>query len=788
MGIIQHSKTPIKYLPGRSSADSAFIDRMTATSQQPIAQGTGRNPSTLNAGDSIMGGTFISYNPTQGMRVRFNGREITIPNNLDERAYEHFRADGTLDLVGLIASGANRWNDAYRAFGITGKEFQDASREAQAIRSGKADSLKPFVKDGKLDIVEAVNAGITNYRDYIGFDVSEKDIKEAQEVLKTREMIASVDKYKMKDGNYDLVSAIRDGVNSDTLKTVFDLSDKDLHSFELAASYTTAKANGKTSVDVEKMLKDINSASGKEADILAKELKDLFDLPFIKQGNQWKVHQPTKSDPSRGYPEGIGKSDVDALQNQHNELNNQWQALWSANKDASGRVNDPEIKAQLDSISDQSNAIVSAIKTLNAYDRQHEGKEFANMPTAEDLKLLTSLPSDNGESFISNAINAGISDSALMSVGYSQEGITQVRAFNDAIGVLAKHDAYDKDAKTFDLQQAVAKLDKLSSESDKLSVAQFDQLSKAIDALGFTAEQIGSAREYNAFMNYAEANLPELWEIKLKQGDDAFFKAFEDSQKTLEKYVDKDGNLDVAAAIKAGHTDAKDFAEWGLKQSDIDTYQQTMKSMAVLAPYKDDLYSAFIDGRIEDIRNAYGEEWVAYVESLDKLYKDQGIKPTTVKLKGDDGEFRTLGTVGEFDLVKYLEDNKISAEAIKDSKTAGYSDADINKTIAFINANNKLKEYTDTDNLPQAIRDGSATEQTLREAGYSDKDIKIIVDTAQKYQTPSLQDYTKLKLAQYRSEDPKVDMFTKVDKKTGELLGNGYDPHEFPYTLGMYIG
>lgn len=622
MAVIYDPRIKVHYLPNRNVGQSAFIDRMTAAAKQPIAQGTGINPSTLKPGDSILGGTFLWYNPTQGMRVRFNGKEITVPNNLDPRIYEHFKPDGTFDLVGSIASGANRWSDydflsKTAGLKIDGKTFQDAEKEAKAIRSGKVESLNRFVKDGKLDIVGAVNAGITNPNDFIGYNVSKDDIKEAQEKVKVQK---AIEPYKLKEGGYDIVGAIRGGVSTDTLKSYFDISDSDLREYEIRATYTTSAKSGGAQLDAEKILTDLNNRtlSSKERSELANELTETFGLELVQKAGSWTFKTKTTVR-STDLPEGVTQSDIDSLWSQYQSTSDKYSTAFDAYREAGSQgVDDDALRTQRDNLKDEQASILSTIKYLESY--ENNNLDYKNPPTVDDIKIMLDVAKNGYDgSFVLEAVNKGISDNALMSLGYNDKGIDHIRTLNDlatqgyynvstgqidavsavrggisddallkigykenditqihknadAINTLVKYNAFNDDTGAIDWQKAAIAFDELNNEkdTDKLAAAKFADLETAFDTMGISEKRLESGLASGRQFNDIEANNPELYKIYKEQGDEAFYTAYDEYIKSAEaSKVEFEKNLEANSP--------EEFKIY--KEQGYEAYEQALKAL-----------------------------------------------------------------------------------------------------------------------------------------------------------------------------------------------------------------
>ena len=153
---------------------------------------------------------------------------------------------------------------------MTGSKF-DEYRNAKSRFLGIAQSqaavnksnakLKPFIKDGKLDLVGAVEAGFTNPTDYLGWQVGDGDIDMARKAILVNQAIKRIEPYKKEDGKYDLFNLIKKGGSPDDIKTVFGLTDAEYQSYVIALKYIDDD-----SVDIEAILKDLNGGWEKPDD------------------------------------------------------------------------------------------------------------------------------------------------------------------------------------------------------------------------------------------------------------------------------------------------------------------------------------------------------------------------------------------------------------------------------------------------------------------------------------------------------------------------------------------
>jgi len=774
MAVIYNPKIQPRYLPNRSSGDSAFINKMTAGAVTPVAQGTGINPSTLVAGDAIMGGTFVRYDPVQGIRVRFDGKEITIPNSLDERIYAHFNADGSVNVEDAMATGATNWQD-YRALGVTGKEYQDALKSVQeknkATSDRQAELLAPYIKNGSLDIVKAVESGITDLKDYSGWNVNEKDISEAKEIVKKNETIASLDKYKTSDNSYDVAKAVKDGVSKDLLQDVFAINDKDYRNYELRNIYVAS--DGET-LDVDKILKDVNGSSksnvsGVENDALinhelAKELNEAFGLGLVKEyGNYDFPKEAAERVQARGLPEGITQADYNNAKKQWSELNTLRNELREAGDTTQAKI----VTNQMSALND---FIVYVERYRNAYDRYDmdavtiPDKEYMESMFAYGDKTIapTIAPytAKDGSIDLMAAIKGGVSDKVLQTVGFAPEGIAYYKDYNSALTSLAAVGAYDEKEGTIDLQAAIkggikddvletvgwdidsieqtreyvkaidtiTKAGAYNEETDALDIAkavsQLDVTQAALEHLGITTEQIEQAKEYNEWIKEVETALPEIYKIKETQGDEAFFKALDDyndkiakSVEQLKPYTNAEGNIDIVAAMKDGIKEDT-LISLGITQSTIDTVKNFNQAQETLAKYDGDLARALNSGKKEEILLVYGQDGFEYAKAVNEMIStvgDSAIKNANTLPEKDAASTAysnyMLGKISStdyVDLVAYLDKMNNSKEAIATASLV-YGKEAVDDALNYINATNTLKKY-DTDKgmyIVQYVRDNS---------------------------------------------------------------------------------
>ena len=686
MAVIFNPRSPTRRLPNRNSGDSAFIDRFTSKDSQAVQAATGNNPALMKAGDSFIGGTFLNYDPTQGIRVRFeNGKEITIPSSTNPRIYQHFNPDGTIDVAAAIASGATNWDD-YRRLGVSGSDFQKATEEAKLIQKGKAERLSPFVKDGSLDIIGAVGAGLIKVSDFDGWNVSEKDISDAQKVAEGRN---TFEKYRNDNGNYDIVQAIKDGVDHAKIIDTFGLTENDIARYELVAKYSDSKGG----IDIEKLLKDVNAGNKTENDKLAKEINEALGLDLKNEGYGYGYSAPQREykpkPEKRDLPEGITKDDYKALEAQRDEIGKELMAR--------GGVNTEEDKI----LNDQWHKLNNLVHYLDVYTNDYEDVDFGdNILTKSDIDnaLVATAPGTleimtqyavpiKGQSIpgfdVTQAVKDGVSDEFIRGLGYSQAGL-------DGIKLTIQYETADGG---FDVSKAIR--DGVSDDSMfVLGYTQTDMdnlrllvkyetdipdseekgfdISKAIND-GVTDEQfikLGYNQDNLSQLRLDLANIDSLEKRGIYNRDDGtldWVKIYNVLDSQSEDPTTVAQKLTVNDGLKAlGITDeqmeqGKDIAEWlgEVKTTAPDLYKEYEKLGLSKEFYaKVDEYSVKQKAEYDAYMKEF-EDYISTDEAITKIYKEQGFDEAykaTQKRDAERTEQRAI-TNEWLESIKAIDDN-----------------------------------------------------------------------------------------------------------------------------------
>lgn len=98
---------------------------------------------------------------------------------LEQAELEIYIKDGKLDLISAVGGGLINETD-YIGWNVTQSDITEAQRAGEVqVR------LDDFIKDGDLDLVGAVITGNTEVRDYFGWDITQENIDDAIEFVAT---------------------------------------------------------------------------------------------------------------------------------------------------------------------------------------------------------------------------------------------------------------------------------------------------------------------------------------------------------------------------------------------------------------------------------------------------------------------------------------------------------------------------------------------------------------------------------------------------------------------------
>lgn len=168
-----------------------------------------------------------------------------------------------------------------------GAQVQLPNGEIQWVNTNNISNpqVLPYLTGKDLNLIGAVKGGLTDVNDYGGLPVTQKDIDEAKQILK----------YEREDGGFNVTNAIKDGVNVDTLKKYFSISDKQINDIKAGtatspattSSTNTSESNATPSTPSSPTDKNIEIAKANTNEKgrldVYQALKDGIDKSYLKK-------------------------------------------------------------------------------------------------------------------------------------------------------------------------------------------------------------------------------------------------------------------------------------------------------------------------------------------------------------------------------------------------------------------------------------------------------------------------------------------------------------------------
>ena len=526
-------------------AKGILYDPTSLTDDQPIlikrgdgvvtTQGTGTN--TVTQGNSTVpiyiGGRYAGYevknlDPVRGVEVVVNDQGDTkwLPYNVNERLVPYLTSDGQLDLLGAVQGGITNQID-YAGWNVSQKELDDTI------------TISKYIRDGGFYAQEAYDDGVTLeiIRTFASEFVPRQDQPTDNIPTNTDVRNEELKPFMTSSGGLDIFSAVANGITNLDAYKQFDVTQKDLDNIQSLIKYR--QADGR--VNVTQAIAD-----GVDRDIL-NEYFDLTDVTVSDTaGNvitteDVKVAEETK-------PEKKGKTAVTVT--------------------GAGIVSAESNKAK-------------ALQKLKGY----QGK-YGKVDVREAVK--------------------GLSDKELQDVGISLNTTRLAKIANQ----------YSKEDGTFDIIAAV-----------KGNVSDAD-----LKKLGLSEKNIQDAKDIITMEKYGidPSNYTLTDAIQKGVPDDVLYrwndKASVDSAKQfmdMEKYfVDGKTNIDTAISLGASEEQLKGlgFSDDEIKQYNV--YQELSKNGYLLNDNELNVRKMYDDGRLDLLLDATPEITQSDISKIKAEYAD----------------------------------------------------------------------------------------------------------------------------------------------------------------------
>ena len=663
-GIINNPNKPSHGLPGRGAFNGRGTIAETSTVIQPVNPETGQ---PFKTGDSYGGGTVVSVDPTQGPRIKMpNGKEKYLT--------------------------------------------------AAAINSNASDKLKPFIDNkGSLDVQSAVQSGITDPKDYKGFDVS-------AEVIQTAQDKALLQPYMGKGGS---VQNVLESINKNK-------DDKLAGALQRQLGVTLIKSEDGSYILPHQAKKSTRILSTSSTTSFARDLPNgVTQSDFNTMSAQEKAASAQFQDIT---------SKIDDKQKQYATLLKSAENTGSqGNTSADSQLNTLEkeindLKSQQGFALNQMQSLGSYLTYINAYTSgKGDATDYSNMPTKDEItNLVTSVNPQiikyvtaNGFN-LGEAVEDGVSSDTLAGIGFTSDDLDKAKALNNILKVLpaginsyfqmsvALENGLEKDLKTLGYD----------TKDTTSGMSQLD-LGKEWQAAG----QSGLLNETSGAYNVSQAVASGVSDgeiLRLSGADNTYLQ----SLKQLKPYMGKDGNIDLNSAvgkvddetIKAAgfkSEDIKQIKDWNNSHVQIDGQWWDSKDMdssnkdswaslnpelyTTLTTKGNDAMQAEIKTQQEDYekKQAVYEKQQAAIKALDTYKQTTVAGGREVDLEGN--KAARTAAVG-YDLAQYFQDKGINKSSIQGALDAGFKPNDIDQTVAY-NTNNQQPEALGTPSLRDYVFD-----------------------------------------------------------------------------------
>lgn len=482
-----------------------------------IAQGNSTVP--IYIGGKYAGYTVKNLDPSRGVEVIVDdsGNTKWLPYNVNERLVPYLNADGQLDLLGAVNAGITDPVD-YANWEVT-REMINQAKE-----------LAPYLKKGGIDAQQAYEDGIeiTTIRSFVSDFVPRTDEPTDTIPTDTDRVNDSLKPYMDSAGSLNIFDAIANGITNVKDYENFNVTQKDIDTIQTLLKYrdedgkmnvTKAVQDGVDIADIEKyVVVDKEALANLQAEKVTVEVETPQTDPVLEKASKFMTGNKLMVDDAiRG-----GMTDEELL-----SLGISKAAIQTAKEtiEKTGKYA-PYIK---DGYVD----VDKAVKELS-------DEELAELGVSEDLvkkaKLSAKYTDSTGFSVL-NALRDDVSAEELKALGIKDDMI------QDAQDYVAL-EKYGLDPASYDVADALKKgvpEDLLARHNDADSLAQakkFIRLEKYYDASGKTNIEIARSKG---------ATTAELRDMGFSWKEIETYDKLTAGMKTLTAggYITSDGQIDV---------------------------------------------------------------------------------------------------------------------------------------------------------------------------------------------------------------------------------------------------
>lgn len=206
-----------------------------------VAQGNSTVP--IYIGGKYAGYTVKNLDPVRGVEVVVDdaGNTKWLPYNVNERLVPYLNADGQLDLLGAVQGGITDMVD-YAGWQVTQKELDDTVTISKYIRDGGFDAQKAYDDGVKLETI----------RTFASEFVPRQDLPTDNVPFNTDSVNAELRPYMTSSGGLDIFGAVANGITDLDAYKDFDVTQKDIDEVKSLVKYRTDDGR----INVSQALKD----------------------------------------------------------------------------------------------------------------------------------------------------------------------------------------------------------------------------------------------------------------------------------------------------------------------------------------------------------------------------------------------------------------------------------------------------------------------------------------------------------------------------------------------------
>ena len=635
-------------------AKRIFIDPATIHTDDPVfikkgdgvlaTEGTGTN--MVSQGNSTVpiyiGGKYAGYtvkniDPTRGVEVIVDdsGNTKWLPYNVNERLVPYLDANGQLDLLGAVSAGIKDPQD-YANWQVTEKQIKDAETISKYIENGQLYAQKAYDDGVSLEIIQIFASDFVPQKNEPTDDLpTDTDVKyNVSDALKPY----------IVNGQLDIVKAVSEGITDPkAYEGVEGITAQDIKDLSTLLKYR--QDNG--SFNISQAIRDgVDEALIKNYfDIDDKTLQEVKEIPNVETLSNAKTSPEIAK-----YDKYINNGSIDLISATRSLSDKELQELG---------VSDNSIRlARLANKYTGEDGLFDVIKAVddNVSDGDLIQLGFTDkaIQQAKDAKELTSLGLSADNFSVTEAIKAGASDDLLKRLNVPDQTI------DDAKKYLRLEKYYGEDGKT---SIASAK-EQGASEQDLLD-------------MGFTYSDIQKEDRYDTAIKEINAN-----------------------------YLDKDGNIDTAKLYKEGKlsllVDVNDTIT-GEQLAEITDFYKNHTLVGNVYLTNDDIKS--LTNEMDSI-GLTAKEKVLLVEALSSGDFDSYSSALNKAREDKYNELFVMNNAVEITDYNYDKVNQLAKDGKLDSFLTSIGVQDVSEWKELYNDYNTIQRFVNTQNTINRKTDG----------------------------------------------------------------------------------